>query len=133
MWTVGDGSRNTGTAAVIHINDLLARCVLGVSAEERREKQDVVINMSVTADVLAAAAADDFAQTLDYSALKKRVFEFVEASEFVLLETLTERVATLCLEFPQASGVTVRIEKPSALRFARSVAVEITKEREAAW
>lgn len=133
MWMAGGGSRSTGTAAVIHVNDLLARCVLGVSEEERREKQDVVISMSVTADVLAAAAEDDFAQTLDYSALKKRVFEFVEASEFVLLETLTERVAALCLEFPRACGVTVRIEKPSALRFARSVAVEIRKEREEAW
>lgn len=120
-------------AAVIHINDLVARCVLGVSAEERREKQEVVINLALTADLAAASATDDFAQTLDYRALKKRVLNFVEASEFVLLEALTDRVADLCLEFPQVCAVTAQIEKPSALRFARSVSIAVTKEREGLW
>lgn len=117
-------------AAVIRISDLLARCVLGVGEEERREKQDVVINIELLADLSAASASDEFADTVDYRDLKKRVLSFVEQSQFYLLEALTDRVVNLCLQHPLTEQATVRIEKPSALRFARSVSVEITKRRE---
>jgi dihydroneopterin aldolase/D-erythro-7,8-dihydroneopterin triphosphate epimerase len=115
--------------AQIFIRDLLARCIVGVNPEERREKQDVVINLTLTADLGAAVRSDRFQDTVDYRALKKRVFELVEGSEFFLLETLTDRVADLCLEDPRVEEVRVSVEKPSALRFARSVGVEIVKRR----
>lgn len=114
----------------VQINDLLVRCILGVDDEERRERQDVLINLNLQADLSSATTDDDFSRTLDYRALKKKVLAYVEASEFHLLETLTDRVANLCLEYPQVERVMVRIEKPSALRFARSVAIEVTKHRE---
>jgi D-erythro-7,8-dihydroneopterin triphosphate epimerase len=116
-------------AAVIRISELLARCVLGVSDEERREKQDVLIDIEFVADVSAAVAADEFSLTVDYRALKKRVLAFVEQSEFRLLESLTDAVALLCVEHPLVEQATVRIQKPSALRFARSVGAEVTKRR----
>ena len=113
----------------ILITDLTARCILGVSEEERREKQEVVINVALVADLSAAAASDRFEDTLDYRALKKTILSLVEASEYYLLEALTERVADLCLEDPRVQQVTVKVEKSSALRFARSVAVEVEKGR----
>lgn len=113
----------------ILITDLTARCVLGVSEEERREKQEVVINVALTADLSAAAASDRFEETLDYRGLKKAILSLVETSQFYLLEALTERVADLCLQYRRVQQVTVRIEKPSALRFARSVAVEVSKDQ----
>ena len=130
MLTGGDTCTPMATPAAIHITDLLVRCILGVTDEERREQQDVLINLQVTTDISAAAAGDDLAQALDYRALKKRVFAFVAQSQCHLLETLVARVAKLCLEDPRAASVTVRIEKPSALRFARSVAIEMTVSRE---
>ncbi len=113
----------------IYITDLTARCVLGVSAEERREKQEVVINVALSADLSAAAASDRFEDTLDYRTLKKVMLAMVESSDYYLLEALTERVADLCLQDARVQRVTVRIEKPSALRFARSVGVEVEKGR----
>ena len=114
----------------IYITDLVARCVLGVEAEERREKQEVVINVGLEADLVAAAASDRFEDALDYRAIKKQILAFVEGSEFYLLEALTDRIADLCLENPHVAEVKVRVDKPSALRFARSVGVEIVKDRE---
>jgi dihydroneopterin aldolase/D-erythro-7,8-dihydroneopterin triphosphate epimerase len=67
---------------------------------------------------------------VDYRALKKRAFQMVETSEFYLLETLTDRLADLCLQDLRVLEVQVSVEKPSALRFARSVGVEIVKRRE---
>ena len=113
----------------IFIRDLLARCLIGVNPEERREKQDVVINVTLTANLSPATASDRFEEAVDYRALKKRIFALVEGSEFYLLETLTDRIAGLCLEDPRVEEAQVSVEKPSALRFARSVGVEITKRR----
>ncbi len=115
----------------ILISDLRARCILGVSDEERREKQDVVINLSLYADLRSAARSDRFEDTVDYRAIKKRVLSLVEASRCFLVEALAEAVADACLQTPGVARVQVRVEKPSALRFARSVGVEITREREA--
>jgi dihydroneopterin aldolase len=46
------------------------------------------------------------------------------------VERLATEIARVCLEHPGVQRVTVRVEKPGALRFARSVGVEIDRSRE---
>lgn len=113
----------------IRICDLLVRCILGVNESERREKQDVVINLTVYTDLRKSGRTDRIEDTVDYRALKKRILAMVENSRYFLEEALAEAVAQLCLEEPEVRRVDVRVEKPNALRFARSVAVEITRRR----
>jgi FolB domain-containing protein len=111
------------------IKDLMLRCVLGLAEEERREKQDVLINLILWTDLRAAAASDNINDTVDYSAIKKRIITLVEASQYHLAETLADRIAKLCLEHPAVQQVQVTVDKPTALRFAHSVAVEIVRSR----
>ena len=113
----------------IVISDLTARCIIGVSDEERREKQEVVITISLYADLRTAGQTDRFADAVDYRAVKKRVLALVEGSEYYLVEALAEAIAAACLEQRAVQQAMVRVEKPSALRFARSVGVEITRGR----
>ncbi len=113
----------------ILIEDLLVRCVLGVTEEERREKQDVVVTISLAADVSKAARSDRFADAVDYRAVKKRVFAMIESSQYHLVEALAERIAQICLEHPGVCEAQVTVTKPSALRFARAVGVRIVRGR----
>jgi dihydroneopterin aldolase/D-erythro-7,8-dihydroneopterin triphosphate epimerase len=113
------------------IRDLLARCIVGINDDERREKQDVVVTIVVHADLQRAGKTDAFDDTVDYRAIKKRVLPLVEASSFHLIEALADAVARACLESRGVEQVDVTVEKPGALRFARSVAVEITRRKEA--
>jgi FolB domain-containing protein len=113
----------------ILIRELRARCVLGVSEEERREKQEVVVNLALGTDLHLPGRTDRFEDAVDYRAIKKRVLEAVENSQFRLVEALAQAIAELCLEYPAVQQVTVEVEKPSALRFARSVSAEITRGR----
>jgi D-erythro-7,8-dihydroneopterin triphosphate epimerase len=113
----------------IIIRDLQARCVLGVMEEERREKQEVLLNLVFQTDCRVPGRTDDFADAMDYRAMKRRVLALVEGSNFYLVEALAEAVAACCLEHPAVQAVTVTVDKPAALRFARSVAVEITREK----
>jgi D-erythro-7,8-dihydroneopterin triphosphate epimerase len=111
------------------VRDLQARCILGVDEAERREKQDVVINLSLATDCRLPGRTDHFSDAMDYRALKRRVLALVEGSSFYLVEALAEAIAACCLEHPAVQAVTVTVDKPAALRFARSVAVEITRVR----
>ena len=109
--------------------DLLTRCYIGVSEEERRERQDVLIDVELWADLSVACRTDNFADTVDYRALKKQILREVEDSKFHLVEALAEHVASVCLADPRVVRVGVRVKKPGALRFARTVGVEIFRER----
>jgi FolB domain-containing protein len=113
----------------ILISDLRTRCIIGINDEERREKQDIVINLALSTDTRKAGRSDRFEDALDYRALKKRILSVVEASQYYLVEALAERVAEICLENPAVQQAQVKVEKPFALRFARSVGVEITRDR----
>ncbi len=114
----------------ILISDILVRCIIGVRKEERREKQDVTINIILSTDLRKAGESDSLEDSIDYSALKKRVVAMTEESRFHLIEALAERIARICLEHPRVVEAQVRVEKPTALRYARSVGVEISRGRE---
>ena len=114
----------------IIITDLRTRCIIGVNDEERLEKQDVEINLSIYGDFRMPGHTDRFTDAVDYRALKKQILVLIENSSYFLLEALTEAIANVCLTAPGVMKVQVRADKPSALRFARSVGVEIVRERE---
>ncbi len=114
----------------ILIRDLQARCIVGVNDDERREKQDIVINLTVYADLRAAGRSDRLADAVDYRELKKRILDTVENSQHYLVEALAEDIAAVCLAHPAVQRVQVCVDKPGALRFARSVAVEVDRTRD---
>ncbi len=111
----------------IHIRDLQVRCIVGIYPEERAAKQDVILNITLHADYRAACKSDDIADTVDYKKVKKQIFEMVEHSEFFLVERLAEETARLCLAHGGVARADVTVDKPGALRFAKSVAVEISR------
>ena len=113
----------------IYIRDLSLRCIIGVFPDERSKRQDVVINVVMETDFSRAAETDELDDTVDYKAIKKKIVTLVEKSEFNLIETLSNHIADTCLEDRKVSRVSVTVDKPGALRFARSVAVETTKTR----
>jgi len=112
----------------IYIRDLTVECIVGVNPEERIQKQLIVINIVMHADLTRAGRSDALADTIDYKSVKLAVLREVEQSQFQLIERLAERIAEVVLGFGPAR-VDVSIDKPGALRYARSVAVEISRAR----
>jgi len=113
----------------IYIKDLLIRCVLGIYPEERRDKQDVIINITLHADLNKAAVSDNIEDTVNYKTIKKEVVDMVQRSEFFLLEKMAEEIAEISLRSTLVRRVDVMVDKPGALRFARSVAIEISRSQ----
>lgn len=115
---------NTDT---IVVRDLLVRGIIGVNEWERKHEQDIVINLSISVDARAAGESDDVEDTLNYRTLTKDVIAHVEASEPHLVEALAHEIARIAIVIHGAAGVRVRVEKPGALRFARSVGIEVER------
>ncbi|MDY0020140.1 MAG: 2-amino-4-hydroxy-6-hydroxymethyldihydropteridine diphosphokinase [Anaerolineae bacterium] len=113
----------------IHIQDLLLRAIIGINDEERRNRQDVLLNITLYTDMRAAGISDDIKDALNYRTLTKRVIQLVEGSRFYLVEKLATEIAHICLDDPRVEAARVQVEKPGALRFARSVGVEIYRTR----
>ena len=113
----------------IRIRDLRVRCRIGVTAQERRLPQELLITVTLHADLRRACRTDDLRHTIDYSHLKKSILVASESKSYKLIERLAQRVADLALEVPLVQQVDVLIEKLGALRFALCSEVEITRVR----
>ena len=114
----------------IHIRDLQFRCIVGVNEDERREKQDVVAQITLYLDLRGAGATDNMVDTVDYKALKKQILGMAEQSTFRLVEALAQHIAEICLGDERVRRVAVGVDKPGALRFARTVGVRIVRDRD---
>jgi dihydroneopterin aldolase/D-erythro-7,8-dihydroneopterin triphosphate epimerase len=114
----------------IQIKDLLLRTIIGINEEERRNRQDVLINITLFADTRAAGASDEIEHAVNYRTITKRVIAMVDTSRFSLVEKMAAEIASICLDDERVERVRVRVEKPGALRFARSVGVEIERARD---
>ena len=111
----------------IDIQDLLLRGIIGINDWEREKQQDILINISLFGDFRSSGDSDDIADTVNYRTVTKKVIRHVETSKRFTVEALASDIARICLEEPGVHRARVRVEKPGALRFARSVGVEIER------
>jgi FolB domain-containing protein len=109
----------------IYITDLLLKCIIGLNDDERTHKQDVLINITLYADLSRPCQSDRIEDSIDYKHIKKHMIALVEASHFYLIERLAEVIAQSCLAHISVKAVRVKVDKPGALRYAKSVGVEI--------
>jgi len=113
----------------IYIRDLLLRCIIGVNEDERRAKQDVIINIVLYTDLREPGRTDRIEDSVNYRIVKQEIIPLVEKSSYYLIEKLAEEIAAACLSHEHVRKVRVTVDKPSALRFSRSVAVEIIRRK----
>ncbi len=114
----------------IHVRDLLLRTIVGIKPDERTKRQDVLINLDLGVDVAPAGATDEIFDAVNYRSITKDVISLVEKSSFHTVEKLATEIARLILTRHQVLEAVVSVEKPGALRFARSVGVTLTRRRD---
>ena len=112
------------------IKDLLVRGIIGIRDWEREKPQNILINVTVFSDAARAAETDDITYCIDYSALAKKVQTHAETAARLTVEALANDLVKICLEQKGVKKAIVRVEKPGAVRFAKSVGVEIERSRD---
>jgi dihydroneopterin aldolase/D-erythro-7,8-dihydroneopterin triphosphate epimerase len=113
----------------IQITDLVVSGIIGINPDERVNKQDVRINVTLWVDTRSAAVSDDIADAVDYRTITKTIIGHIEQGEPMLVERLVSEIADIGLYDERVQQVDVTVEKPGALRHARSVGITITRSR----
>ena len=111
----------------IFIEGLQAETIIGIFDWERHEKQLISIDLEMAADIAKAAKTDVVEDTLDYKRITKQLLNFIESSEFFLIETLAEQLAQLVMREFGVPWLKLRLSKPGALRDSDNVGVEIER------
>ena len=113
----------------IFINDLLIRGVIGITEKEREQPQDILVNVIIATEINNAAESDNVELSVNYRTVAKKILSHVESVKRFTVEALAADIARICLDEPHVESVVVRVEKPGAVRFARSVGVEIERHK----
>jgi dihydroneopterin aldolase len=112
---------------IVYIRDLRIETIIGIFDWERRTRQTISLDIDMASDIRKAAASDDIKDALDYKAVAKRLIQFVEESDFQLVETLTECIAGIIMEEFHVPWVRVMLNKKGALRGSRDVGIIIER------
>ncbi|MDX8388681.1 MAG: dihydroneopterin aldolase [Ghiorsea sp.] len=112
---------------LVLIEGLEVRTVIGIYDWEREIRQTVRLDLEMAWDISKAGKTDNIEDTLDYKSVSKRLIDFVEASEFGLIESLAEHCAKIVLDEFNVPWVRLKMSKPGAVRGSENVAVLIER------
>ena len=115
----------------IEIKDLMIRGILGINPDERSNRQDILVNVAMWADTRRAAVSDAIEDAVNYKTITKAILAHVEGGAPMLVERLAAEIARIAVVGDErVQAVQVNVEKPTALRFARSVGITIYRTRD---
>ena len=112
---------------IVFLRELEIDTVIGIYDWERKIRQTVVLDLEMSTDVKRAADSDLIQDALNYKAVAKRLIQFVNESEFQLVETLAERCAEIILQEFDVRWVRLTLNKRGAVNGARDVGVIIER------
>ncbi|KAF9473950.1 FolB-domain-containing protein [Pholiota conissans] len=107
----------------VHVSDIIIPVIIGINPHERENKQRVVVNITFYEDVGQHPE-------IKYREVVSKVANEIEQTSYRTLEKFVNNIVrSACIASEQVAAVTVRAQKPSALSFAQSSGVELTRTR----
>jgi dihydroneopterin aldolase len=99
---------------VITLSGLRVRGHHGVFDFEREQGQDFVVDVVLELDLTRAARSDRVTDTVHYGELAEALVAVVAGEPVNLIETLADRLVTVCLADARVAAATVTVHKPQA-------------------
>ncbi|KAI9599427.1 Dihydropteroate synthase-like protein [Syncephalis fuscata] len=105
--------------------------IIGINSWERVNKQVVLVHLRVHPDARQRyTSSSAVSSAYNFRTIVHTIAQLVEESNFKTVEALANTIARICIERCHVPKVSVLTEKPSALRFARAAAIQITRCRD---
>ncbi|MEA2756425.1 MAG: 7,8-dihydroneopterin aldolase/epimerase/oxygenase [Aliidongia sp.] len=111
----------------VFIRDLVMLCSIGVHAHEHDAKQRIRLNLDLDVTEDTQPIDDDLRNVVCYDEIISAVRRIVDAGHVRLIETLAERIASLCLGDPRIRRAWVQIEKLDVYADVASVGIAIER------
>jgi dihydroneopterin aldolase len=117
---------------IVFIRELQVETVIGIYDWERKVRQMISLDIDMATDIHKAATTDNIDDTLSYKTVAKRLIEFVEQSDFELVEALAEKICAIIIEEFKVPWVKLTLSKPGAVQGSRAVGVIIERGKKPA-
>jgi dihydroneopterin aldolase len=113
----------------VFVRDLDLMALIGIYEHERRDPQRIIVNIDLSVKEGSGPTDDDISHVVSYEVVVKKVEAIIAEGHTNLVETLCEKIAAACLRDKRVMAARVRVEKPDIIPNARSVGVEIERQR----
>lgn len=112
---------------IIFISSLEIDTIIGINPEEKQNSQTVILDLEVTTNTLSCTKDDDLSKTINYQEIYDEVIKLVQNNSKQLIESLAEDIASFILDNFSVSTVKVTLQKPNALKLAKSAGITIER------
>ena len=113
----------------VFVRDLDLMALIGIYEHEKTDPQRIIVNIDLSVQEGEGPKDDDIGHVVSYEIVVKKVEQIIAEGHINLVETLCEKIAAACLRDKRVVAARVRVEKPDIIKNARSVGVEIERQR----
>jgi 7,8-dihydroneopterin aldolase/epimerase/oxygenase len=112
----------------VFVRDLVLPCSIGIYPREKGLRRRVRVNAEIEVTT-PLPGNDDFADVVNYETIVAGIKAITEAGHINLVETLADRIATLCLADRRVRATRVMVEKLDVWPETESVGVVVERKR----
>ena len=113
----------------VFIKDFVIEQIIGFHAHEKIKKQKIKFNIILDVNKNSIPDEKDIKSIVDYEKITNKLENLTTSKKYNFLESLAEDSFKEIFEDERINSVTIKIEKPQAIKKAKSVGVEIFKTR----
>ncbi len=111
----------------IHLRNLKLNTIIGTFAEERKSKQELIVDITLFCELRNAGLSDKLNYTIDYFVLEKSIIDYANSAKCQLLESFAENIAKICLKNIRVVECIITVNKPNAPTFS-NIFIEICRK-----
>jgi len=113
----------------VFIKDFIIEEIIGFYKHEKEKKQKIIFNIVLDIDQSSLPDEKDIKSIVDYEKITNKLENLTKSKKYNFLESLAEDSFKEIFEDKRINSVAIKIEKPEAIRKAKSVGVEVFKTR----
>ncbi len=114
----------------VFIKNLIIQEIIGFHQHEKIKKQKIKFNIVLDINQSSIPDEKDIKSIVDYEKITKKIENLTKSKKYNFLESLAEDSFKEIFEDKRINSVTIKIEKPEAIKNTESVGVEVFKSRE---
>ena len=113
----------------VFIKDFIIEEIIGIHEHEKIKKQKIKFNIVLNVNQSSIPDEKDINSIVDYEKITNKLENLTKRKKYNFLESLAEESFEEIFEDSRINSVTIKIEKPEAIKNAGSVGVEVFKTR----
>ena len=113
----------------VFIKDFIIEEIIGIHEHEKIKKQKIKFNIILDVNKNSIPDEKNIKSIVDYEKITNKLENLTKSKKYNFLESLAEDSFKEIFEDQRINSVTIKIEKPDAIKNAESVGVKVFKTR----